>query len=645
MKLLNRIATVVAISLMTLGLNAQDKSATVLTIAGENVSLEEFENIFRKNNRDSVISQSSLDEYMELFVNFKMKVREARALGMDTISKFKSELAGYRTTLARPYLTDGDMLNGMMKEAYDRLQTEVKASHILVKCEPNASPEDTLKAYNKVMEARGKINAGENFNAVAKMYSEDPSVKDNGGDLGYFTAFQMVYQFEDAAYNTAVGNVSMPVRTRYGYHIIKVEDKRASRGEIHVAHIMIKEKKEVNGAENAKERALEIYNKAKAGELFSDLAAKYSDDGSTAKAGGELPWFGTNKMVIEFEDAAFNLKNDGDISEPIKTSYGWHIIKRLGYRAMGPYDEMEKEMKNKVSRDGRSEKTRNSFIAKLKKDYKFSMDSKLADAIAQKADTNIFKGTWNLTSKELKKVLFTVDNKKFTVNELHQEITNRMKIRTKLSPADYVKDEINRFAEDKLLAMEDEKLEGKYPAFRLLMNEYREGILLFELTNEKVWKKAVSDSLGLEQYYESNKNKFMWDQRMDVVFYTCADKKIAQEVRDMITEGMENSEISEIINKDTQLNLQIEEGVYTLEEKDILENVAPKNGLSMDIPYNGQIVIAYVKEIIPPGPKKFAECRGLVAAEYQTFLENEWIKELRAKYSFDIKKDVLYTIK
>ncbi|MEZ4799150.1 MAG: peptidylprolyl isomerase [Flavobacteriales bacterium] len=645
MKLLNRIAILVAITLMSLNINAQNKNATVLTIAGDNISLEEFENIFRKNNRDSVITQASLDEYMELFINFKMKVKEAMSLGMDTITKFKTELAGYRTTLARPYLTDSDMLNDMMKEAYERLQQEVNASHILIKCEPNASPEDSLRAYNKAMEARKKILAGEPFGQVAKAYSEDPSAKDNGGDLGFFTAFQMVYQFEDAAYATKVGEVSMPVRTRYGYHIIKVNEKRPSRGEIHVAHIMVKEKKEPNGAENAKARATEIYEKAKAGEDFKDLASKYSDDGSTSKTGGELPWFGTNKMVGEFEDAAFALQKDGDVSEPVKTSYGWHIIKRLGYRTMGSFEEVEKDMKSRVSRDGRSEKTRNSFINKLKVDYKYTYNQKVVDAIAAKADTGIFMGKWNLSSKELKQVFFTVDGNKHTVQELYNQLTDRAKIRTKFTPAEYVKDEANHFAELMLLDYEDSKLESKYSAFRLLMNEYREGILLFELTNDKVWKKAVSDSVGLEKYYSEHKDKFMWAQRKDVVFYTCANSAIAKDVRSMINDGMSNSEIAAAINKDTQLNLQIEEGVYTDEDKDILANVPNKTGMSMDIPYNGQVVIAVVKEILPPGPKKFSECRGLVAAEYQTYLENEWIKELRSKYTFKVNKEVLYSIK
>jgi len=253
------------LSCASLNAFSQDKKATILTIDGEAVTLEEFDNIFRKNNRDSVITQTALDEYMQLFINFKLKVKEARALGLDTVAKFKTELEGYRAQLARPYLTDTDVLNELMREGYDRLNQEIHASHILIKCDPNASPEDTLKAFNKAMDIRNQILNGSDFTIVAKDRSEDPSAKDNGGDLGYFTAFQMVYPFEDAAYKANTGDITMPVRTRYGYHIIKIIDKRTARGEIHVAHIMIKEKKEEGGAANAEAKATEIYQKLLAG--------------------------------------------------------------------------------------------------------------------------------------------------------------------------------------------------------------------------------------------------------------------------------------------------------------------------------------------------------------------------------------------
>ena len=635
----------VVLSCASLNAFSQDKKATILTIDGEAITLEEFDNIFRKNNRDSVITQQALDEYMELFINFKLKVKEARALGLDTVTKFKTELEGYRAQLARPYLTDTDVLNELMREGYDRLNQEVHASHILIKCDANASPEDTLKAFNKAMDIRNQILNGSDFTIVAKDRSEDPSAKDNGGDLGYFTAFQMVYPFEDAAYKANTGDLTMPVRTRYGYHIIKIIDKRTARGEIHVAHIMIKEKKEEGGAANAEAKATEIYQKLLAGEKFEDLSAKFSDDGSSAKKGGELPWFGTNKMVIEFEDASFALKNDGDISKPFKTSYGWHIVKRLGYKPVASYQEMEKEIKGKVSKDQRAEKTKASFVTKLKKQYNFSYNQDVANLIAAKADTNVFNGKMNLKKKELKMVLCTIDGKSYKVSDFQKSISSVMRVKTKLTPAEYVSEEAKMFAENALLKYEDSKLEGKYDAFRLLMNEYREGILLFELTDQKVWTKAVKDTTGLQAFYNTNKSKYMWPERAEVAIYSCANGDIANKVRIMLSEGADNVKIANEINKDTQLNLQVEEGLFAKEDKEVLSQINWKAGISENINYNNQVVIVLVKNVVASTPKKLTESKGLVTSDYQTYLEEQWIKELRAKYKFTINQDVLHSIK
>lgn len=645
MKLLNLFIMMVVLSCASLNAFSQNKKATILTIDGESITLEEFDNIFRKNNRDSVITQASLDEYMQLFINFKLKVKEARTLGLDTVAKFKTELEGYRAQLARPYLTDTDVLNELMHEGYDRLNQEIHASHILIKCDPNSSPEDTLKAFNKAMDIRNQILNGSDFTIVAKDRSEDPSAKENGGDLGYFTAFQMVYPFEDAAYKANTGDLTMPVRTRYGYHIIKIIDKRTARGEIHVAHIMIKEKKEEGGAANAEAKATEIYQKLLAGEKFDDLAAKFSDDGSSAKKGGELPWFGTNKMVIEFEEASFALKNDEEISKPFKTSYGWHIVKRLGYKPVASYQEMEKEIKGKVSKDQRAEKTKASFVAKLKKQYNFSYNQDVANLIAAKADTNVFNGTMKLKKKELKMVLCTVDGKSYKVADFQKSITSKMRVKTKQTPAEYVLEETKMFAENSLLKYEDSKLEGKYDAFRLLMNEYREGILLFELTDQKVWTKAVKDTTGLQAYYNTNKSNYMWPERAEVAIYTCATADIANKVRMMLSEGADNVKIANEINKDTQLNLQVEEGLFAKEDKDILSQVEWKAGISQNINYNDQVVIVLVKNVVASTPKKLSESKGLVTSDYQTYLEEQWIKELRAKYKFTINQDVLHSIK
>lgn len=627
---------------------SQSSTDIVLTIDGESVTKEEFENIYKKNNRDSSVTQKALDDYMELFINFKLKVHAAKELGLDTVKKFVNELAGYRTQLARPYLTDTDKLNDLMKEAYSFMGEEVRASHILVKCDANASPQDTLKAFNKIMELRKRINAGEDFTNVAKSSggSEDPSVTSNGGDLGYFTAFQMVYPFEKAAYAAKVGELSMPFRTRYGYHILKLTDRRPARGEIQVAHIVIRPKTETKGDEGAKLKLEEIRQKIVNGEeSFEELAKKYSDDPSSSKKGGELPWFGTGKMVPEFEDASFGLKADGDVSMPFKTDYGWHIVKRLKVRTIPSYAEAEKDLKNKVSKDGRSEQTRKSFVEKLKKEYGYKLSADTFKKIVMAADSNALTGKLYIKEKEMQSVLFTYSGKTYTVGEFNEYFRTKGMGKSGIVPADHVNQVFNKLVEDKLIAEEDGKLEQKHTPFRLLMKEYREGILLFELTDQKVWSKAVKDSAGLVDFYEQNKNQFMWPERADVVVYTCANAKIAADARKMLLAGKERSVVAGELNQASQLNLQIEQGLFSRDDKPFLKEIEWKQGYSKDIQNDGQVVFLEIKEVLAPRPKKLEEAKGLITSEYQNFLEKLWIDELRVKYKFEINKDVLHSIR
>ncbi|MEY2937879.1 MAG: hypothetical protein RL062_468 [Bacteroidota bacterium] len=625
------------------------KDQVVLTIAGEKTTLEEFEGTFKKNNRDSVITPAALDSYMELFINFRLKVDEAKKLGMDTVTKFKNELAGYRTQLARPYLVDATMLDGLIEEAYKRMSEEVHGAHILIKCDPNAAPNDTLRAYQKVMQLRNKILSGASFEQVAKESSEDPSAKENSGDLGYFTAFQMVYTFESAAYNTKVGDISMPVRTKYGYHIVKVLDKRPARGEIRAAHIMIRDK--ADDKEYSKIKINEVYNRLTSNEkTFEELAGIYSEDGSSAKKGGELPWFGTNKMVTEFEDAAFALKNNNDYSAPFQTSYGWHIVKRLDYKPLAPFAQMEKEIKSKVQKDSRADKTKNSFLNKLKTEFNYTENENVINAIIAAADTNVFKNTWTVKKKLKKSVICTINGEKVTGAQFVDYINHKRPTKLKMSPHDFVANEMKTYTNDRVVQFEDRQLENKYPAFRMLMNEYRDGILLFELTDQKVWTKAVKDTAGLRQFHEAHLNNYLWPDRAQIAVFTCENAKYAKQVREMIASG--NYPIESIdgeINADGQIHVKYDTGTYSEEDRPILKNFdwkATGKVNAKDIDINGQFAVVDVINFIPAGPKKLSEARGVITSDYQNFLEEQWIKQLRAEKEgkIIINRDLLHTI-
>ncbi|WP_306640463.1 peptidylprolyl isomerase [Sanyastnella coralliicola] len=633
---------------------AQNGDQIVLTVEDEQVTLSDFEAIFMKNNRDSVITQASLDEYMELFINFKLKVREAVEEGLDTNAAFQRELQGYRKQLSRPYLIDNELLDELVQEAFERKSQEVNASHILIKCDQNATPEDTLKAYNRIMELRKRIEGGEDFAAVAtsKGGSEDPSVRENEGNLGWFTAFQMVFPFENAAYTTEVGKVSQPVRTRYGYHILKVHDKRDARGEIRVAHIMVrhKDKNDVQAKQEAENKAREIHKMLQEGSDFGELAMRFSQDASTSRNGGELPWFGTGKMVEEFEDAAFALKEDGQISEPVETTYGWHIIKRLEYRGVPDFASQESDIRKRVSRDSRAELTKQSFINKLKAEYGVNPITKsLKDIYKAADDDSAFVGSNGIKVKKMKKLskeLFSIDGNVYTAKDFYEHL-NTSKIRRRdMTGREIVDSELNKYIERELMSYEDSQLERKYNDFRLLMNEYHDGILLFELTDRKVWSKAVKDTTGLEAFYEANKMNFMWEERVNGTIFTCADKKIAKSVRKMLKRGKTLVEIKDELNKTSSLNLSLEEGTWERSDKaELFAKAELVSGEIAEVEMNGQIVLIQVNELIAPTPKALNEARGMITAEYQNSLEQQWIEELRAKYSYQVNREVLYMIK
>ncbi len=649
-RIMLRTALLMLCFVMMFAAQAQDAN-TVLTVANERVSIDDFEAIFKKNNRDSVITKKALDEYMELFINFKLKVKEAEALGLDTSAAFQRELQGYRKQLARPYLIDNDLLDALVEEAYKRKTQEVRASHILIKVDQNASPDDTLKAYERIVELRERIMGGEDFAAVAqsKGGSEDPSARDNAGDLGYFTVFQMVYPFESAAFNTPVGDISAPVRTRFGYHIVKVTDKRMARGEIRAAHIMIrhKDKNDPEARKEAEARATEIYEMLRNGEDFGELAMRYSQDASTSQAGGELPWFGAGKMVEEFEDAAFALKEDGQISKPVESPYGYHIIKRLEYRPVPKFDEVQQELKSKVSRDSRADITRQSFMKKLRKAYNVIVNDKMLKPLYKAAeDDSAFVNDNGITvkkEKKLNKELFSIDGKVYTARSFYDHLNNSRVRKRGMEPQRLINAELEKFVETELMTYEDSRLEEKHNEFRLLINEYHDGILLFELTDQMVWSKAVKDTSGLEAFYESNKERFMWNTRYSGTIYTCADSKVAKRVEKMVRKDKTIQEIKEVVNEDSNLNVRIDAGIWEKDDKDVFANVPEEAGVYV-IDNEGQDYVIVLEEVRKPEPKELNEARGMVTAEYQNHLEEAWIKELRAKYDFKVNREVLYRI-
>lgn len=706
---------IIAISENIYAQEQQETEPILMTVDGEDVSRSEFENIYKKNNRDNEVTKEALDEYVELFVNFKLKVREAESLGMDTVGKFVSELDGYRDQLARPYMVDTAMTEALVNEAYRRSLEEVRASHILAKLSADPTPEDTVKAYEKIIALRERVMAGEGFGVVAseKNGSDDPSAVQNKGDLGYFTALQMVYPFENAVYNTKVGEISGVVRTRFGYHIIKVTDRRPARGQIKVAHIMIRsaEKDSADKQLIAEQKINEVYAKVLQGdESFAELALKYSDDEGSAKKGGELPMFSTGKMIEEFENASFALENDGDISKPFRSRYGWHIVKRIEYKGVSSFEEMEPELRRKVAKDSRAQLSEESFIKKLNEEYNYTEYRKNLTPLYKLVNDNIFmrntfemdtmtrkdvvvgdffedgvryerdlRGTLvngrlvNIKSKKhedvatspedtvvvrvrntgwelygeskLDKKLITIGDTMIDQRAFVTYLEKTQRKGSKVEIKDYVNKKFNEFAEQEILNYEDSRLEEKYPEFSALMKEYRDGILLFELTDEKVWSKAVKDTTGLNEFYEANKQDFMWPERIGGTIYTCASAKVAEKTKNLVKMGKSISETLTEINQESQLDLKVEAGRFAKEDQAILGKVTWEVGVSENVAISDQVVFVAIDQVIEPQPKELNEAKGAITAAYQDQLEEDWITELRTKYLYTINKEVLYSIK
>lgn len=626
-----------------------ENDPVILTIAGEDVPKSEFERVFKKNNnKETSFDKKAVEEYLQLYINYKLKVREALELGMDTVKAFKDELGGYRKQLAQPYLVDKQVSENLLREAYDRMKTDVRASHVLIKCDPNALPKDTIEAYNKALKIRTELQKGGDFLAIAKRYSDDPSVKDNGGDLGYFTTMQMVYPFESAVYNLKPGEFSSPVRTRFGYHIIKVTDSRPAQGEVKVAHISIR--MNVGSSPDDSSKALmkinEINNKLKAGEKFEDLARQFSEDQSSAKNGGVLPPFGTGRMVPEFEKAAFALKNVGDVSEPVRTSYGWHLIKLIEKKGIGTYEEIQADLKQKIQKDSRSEISKASMIDRIKLKYTFKENQKAKDEFFKSVDTTLVQGKYTATKTAgMKKPMFWLGTTVNTQEDFAKYLTDhQVKQDPKGIPSVVAANMYNDWVKDVALAYEETKLDSLYPDFKNLMQEYRDGILLFELTDKKVWSKAVKDTVGLQKFYDDNKANYMWPERVEAVIYTCSDANVAKEVRKLMKKVDDDDTLMERINKSSQLNLQVKTGRFAKGDNDVIDKIKWVPGTTSDIPHNNQVVFVNIKKVLPAAPKSLEEAKGLITADYQNQLEKEWIDSLRAKYPVTKNQEVINSV-
>jgi peptidyl-prolyl cis-trans isomerase SurA len=629
---------------------AQDLNNKILFSAGGNkVQAGEFIRMYKKSTDPG--KHLDIDSYLQQYIVFKLKVADAIAQGYDSTKSFTTELNGYRSQLAQNYLTDSQAKEKLLQKAYQRSLTEINGWHILVAVAPEASPEDTMKAWQKASDIHERIIKGESFETVARGTSDDQSVKINGGNLGYFTVFQMIMPFEDAAYSLKKGAISDPVRTPYGYHIIKVKDKRPAKGRVRVAHIMKASPPGTSDtdAKKAEEEIKSIYKQIQDGASFSELAKKYSDHKESAVKGGELNWFGTGEIISDFSEAAFSLRDTGTYTKPVRTIYGWHIIKLLEKKAPGTFEESRSYLESKINQSYLNSISKKSFVEKLKKEYKFKINADSYNWFVQNTDTNIIQGLKKYDRSVLPEgILYSYANKSVTNSDFASYIEKRGSMIVTKDSSVFINRSIETRVSDQLLTYENSVLEKKYPEFRYLMNEFHDGILLFEISGKKIWNRVSDDSSGLKRFYEDHKNEYLSKRGIEAKIYTLKPPGSEKDLSSAYARYSRKTDIDKLIakkfNKKGDTLLVIKDGRWFTGDNPEIDRLKWITG-SQPFTSAGLPSIINIKKIIEPSPLEFKEVQGEMMTKYQEFLENEWVEQLKEKYSVKIDNTVLEEVK
>ena len=593
-----------AVAAMSMGAMAQtglepeqdSHSGVLMTINGKAVSAEEFLYIYEKNNQAGAVDPKTMDEYLDMFINFKLKVAEAEAQGIDTTESFKKELKGYRAQATPKYLQDEAAMDSLIEMSWRHLSKDRRAAHIAIQCPASADSAAQAEALAKINEARERVTVGklkierkkvkgkwkniekrlpvEAFDAVARELSTDPSVQETGGELGWITPFRYVYPLEEATYNTPIGQISEVFRTQYGYHIVLVEEER-DHVEVKAAHIM--KMVPADSLSEIKKALIDSIAKVVTPENFAEVAKMESEDRGSSSRGGDLGWFGKGMMVKAFEDAAFSMQA-GEISAPVRTQYGWHILYKEAERGIQPLDSMRTQIERQVKRDERAKEADKSFIRKTRAEY--NLPAEMSDA------------------------------------------------------------DVKAYA--------DEHLEAKFPELKNLVQEYHDGILLFEVSLREVWDKAAKDTAGLEAYFKANKKNYTWEKpRWKGYMVQAKDKSSAKAAQAIIKSANPDSiqsYIAKRVNCDSVTYVKVQHGLWEKGKNAAIDKFGFKDKKVEYTPNEAMPEVVCIGKVLK-APEVWSDEKGKVTTDYQDYLEAEWIKQLRAKYPVVINEEVWNKIK
>ncbi len=644
-----------AAMLLTLSAAAQSANDPVLfTVENTPVHVSEFTYIYSKTNgKNADFSKKSLDEYLDLYTKFKLKVQKAKDMRLDTVSQLKEELNGYRKQLADSYLIDKAVTEKLLLEAYERIKQDVDISHVLVTLMPEATPADTLAAFQKALDIKKRLEGGDPFEVVAREMSADKTAARNGGRIGFITAVfpAGLYALENAAYSLPVGKISNPLRSNAGYHIIKVNARRPARGEVEVAHLLIR--KTENDRAIAKNRIDSIYQVLKTGGDFDKMAQSLSEDTPTAQRNGYIGFISISRYEPSFEEAAFNLKKDGEYSMPFESSVGWHIIKRISKKDIQPYSTEKSRLDNAIRKDGRFEQAKTAMLERIKRDAKFTEYADVLNGYAATLPDSFLTFKWKAPEVKSKELLFKLGKDfKVTLGDFTDYLGRAGATRVRQAKTGdlqkAVKALYQEFVNEQCMKYEETQLESKYPDFKSLMREYEEGILLFEATKVLVWDKASEDSLGLAKFFETIKGKYRWEDRAVTSVY-----RISIENKDQVdgvrayAQTHSADEVKAKFNSEEKILVNVESRTFEKGKSQELKGVEWNKGAMGPVDENARtktIRFLKIEDLLPPAEKTLSEARGYVVADYQDTLERQWVDELKNTYKVKVNEKVLESL-
>ncbi len=633
----------------SISISAQiNKKDVLFTVDNEDVLASEFIRVYNKNLdlvKDE--SQKDIDNYLELFIDYKLKLQEAKKLGFNERPEYLRELSNYRKQLAKNFLTDSQVTEELVREAYDRVSYEVNAGHVLVRLPEDAPPADTLKAYNEILKLREQV-LNEGFEEVKKKVHNGQTIF--AEDLGYFSGFRMVYPFESAAFNTSAGELSQPFRTRFGYHVVKIFDKRKSKGEVEVAHILVSKQQKTNDSLQKKpeQRIKDIYAKLNQGESFESLAKQFSEDKSSANKGGKLSPFSSGQLNSKiFEETAFSLENVGDYSQPIETDLGWHIIKLISKKPVESFEKMKGQLELKVKRDSRSNLINEAFVKKIREYYNIKDNNEAIQYFNTIVTDSFYKRTWEIPENlNNEKLLNTIGEKQITYGEFANYLKNaQRKLRSQKPLQVVIQENYKEFIDSSVLKYYEDNLENENQEFSNIVDEYRDGLLLFDLMESEIWNAAKKDSLGLKEFYEKNKKNYFLNERVDAQVASTPKENIIKKVSKMLADEISEDKIKETLNKKGKVNVIFTSGIMDKDHQALPSDFEFKEGLSKIHKHNDSFVVVKVKKILPKEQLSFEDAKGRVITNFQDQKEKSWIQDLHQKYKVVVNNVVLNKIK